>query len=320
MDVGNNLNLAILFQIGLWLIFSSMLVYIILKRRVGILQLGLFAVFFSFSRGVYAGAESTIACLVLLSLAVAYLSDLREMFFTIALLCTTLLWFIKADYAFLTTSAVISYLLFISLSEKRTISRALVLTVIFFPLLFVVSYLTYNNSLGDLIGYLRGFYELSLGYGEASVSGDPREMALVLLFFISYLLLAVRHYQSDKKLFVITATFFLPLLFAFKRGFVRHDTHVLTFFSLSFFVVALNTLFLDFAKARGQRRFSLPLNVLSGISLFAYVGFMPCIHPWISQDSFFEGGRDILYRRGEEECEKWPGIFAGRQASRWAAS
>jgi hypothetical protein len=296
MDVGSNLNQAILFQVGLWLIFSGTLVYIILKRRVGVLQLGLFAVFFSFSRGIYSGAESTIAYLVLLSLAVAYLSVHWEIFFTIALLFTTVLWFIKADYAFLATSAVISYLLFISLAEKRKIPRALVLAVICFPLLFVASYLAYNNSLADLMGYLRGFYELSLGYGVASVNGDTREMVLALFFFIAYLLLLALHYQRDKKIFFIAATFFFPLLFAFKRGFVRHDTHVLTFFSLSFFVIALNVLFLDFSSAREHRKFLLPLRILSSIFLLAYVGFYSMHSPVYFAGQFsLRSMRDILH-------------------------
>ncbi len=296
MDVGNNLNQAILFQIGLWFILSGTFVYIILKRRVGLLPLGLFTVFFSFSRGIYSGAESTIASLVLLSLVVAYLSTRWEIFFIIALLFTTLLWFIKADYAFLATSAVISYLLFLFCVDKRKISRASLLAAIFFPLLFVVSYLAYNNSLADLMNYLRGFYELSLGYGVASVKGDPREVVLALFFFISYLSLLVLHYQSDKKIFFVAATFFLPLLFAFKRGFVRHDTHVRTFFALSFFVIALNLLFLDFTKAKGQRRFFLPLSVLSGIFLLAYAGFYSLHSPVDFVGPFsLRSMRDILH-------------------------
>jgi len=287
VDIASNLSIAFLFQALLWTLFFGILIYTILKYRTPILQLILFILFFYLSRMVYAGGDYFICLLVALCLSIACRHPGKKALFLLALLLTVLLWFIKFDCAFLATSAIVTFLLISVIVNRRQSPLIAVSALLFSPLLFTLIYRIYSSSY-NIIPYLRGVYELSAGYSIASVAGDNRDLILAVLFIIIFFLLTTILYRSDRRSFYFSLTMILPIFIAFKRGFVRQDTHIITFFSFFLGVLAIVLLSLDSGRSSISGRPLIAGKVMIGllISLCPIVFFLK--YPF-----YLSGGRSF---------------------------
>lgn len=267
MDIGHNLAAGFLFQVSLWIIFAGLIVYGTLKGLFSVPRLCLFIFFFSISKAIGISIDYFICFLFFLLLSFSLEEERWRFFYAIALFLAALLWFIKFDAAFLASSAVFSFILVKAFIDRKKALNAAVLAVFFVPLLFLVSYLLYNPSLSGLLLYVRGIYEFSCGYSVASVSGSRIDFDILLFFIGTYVSFLYLLFKSRQTSFLILLFSILPLFIVFKRGFIRQDTHIFTFFSFSFYILALTFLFTDVRKLKDR----IAIPVLSSLAVFFFL-------------------------------------------------
>lgn len=267
MDIGHNLVAGFLFQVSLWIIFAGLIIYGTLKGLFSMARLCLFIFFFSISKATGISIDYFICFLIFLLLSFSLEEERWRFFYAMALFLAALLWFIKFDVAFFASSAIFSFILVKAFIDRKKALKAAVLAVFFVPLLFVVSYLLYNPSLSGLLLYLRGIYEFAYGYSAASVSGSRIDLDILLFFIGAYASFSYLLFKSRQTSFLILLISILPLFIAFKRGFVRQDTHIFTFFSLSFYLLALIFLFTDVRKIKNW----IAIPVLSSLAVYFFL-------------------------------------------------
>lgn len=248
VNIGFNLDIAIFFQVMVWVIFCGTFIYLTSKRYISILQLCFFAFFFTFARGSDLLFDYFTCTVVFLLLSVTFFIKKWGSLYIFALFFAVFLWMVKFDLAF---SALSAFLIFIAARyyiDKKEAVRVSILTLLSFPLVFITLYMAHNPSFAGLILYIKGIYYISSGYSFHSLPGEEIELFAALFFLALYLLLALLLRKFKQKSFFIAIILAIPVFLAFKRGFTRQDTHVFTFFSFSLVSLAVIFLFTDFKK------------------------------------------------------------------------
>ena len=272
MDIGRNLGIAILFQISLWVIFSATIIYLALKRSVSTTQLSLFAVFLTISTATGLEIDYIISLLVILFLSIAYVIKRWHIPYFLALIFTTFLWFIKLNPAILSTSAVISFVILNIFTDRKIGLRAAVLASLCIPILLVTSYMLYNNSMPDMLSYLKGIAELASGYSVAmSYGGEAGNIVVLPCFFIFYILISYLIYKTKQSSFPIAMTLIVPILILVKHGFIRSDEHIFSFLGFSFVILAVIFLFTDVRKIMRSAEIKRAWKYLSVLSISSYL-------------------------------------------------
>jgi len=272
MDIGHNLSIAILFQVSLWIVFSATIIYLASKRSVSTTQLSLFAIFLTLSTAIGLEIDHLISLLVILFLSIGYAIKRWYIPYLLALIFTTFLWFIKSNPAILSTSAVISFAIFNIFNDTKRGLKAAGLASLCIPILFVTSYLLYNNSLPDMLSYLRGISELASGYSIAmSYGGEAGDIAILPYFVIFYILISYLLYKTKQASFSITITLIAPIFIILKHGFIRSDEHVFGFLSFSFAILAAIFLFTDVRKIIKCAEIKRAWKYLSVLSISSYL-------------------------------------------------
>jgi hypothetical protein len=248
VNISSNMIVAVIFQLSLWVIFSGLMTYLFLKKTFSLLQLFLFAgvasAFSYFIRNDY-----FIAFLILFLLCLSWFFKRWYAVYILALLLSVLLWFIKFSSAGLSLAAVALFILVTLFKDRRKALGAAGLAGVGIPLLFVLGYLFYNPSWGDMLSYLRGAYEISAGYNVAlSITGRNIELILALIVAWFYVLLMFLLYKAKEESFYLSLVFTVPLFVVFKHGFVRQDKHAVIFFSFMLLVYGLIFLFTQSSK------------------------------------------------------------------------
>jgi len=248
VNIGHNLDIAIFFQIMVWVIFCSTFIYLTFKRYISVLQLCFFAFFFTFARGADLLFDYFICTSIFLLLSASFFIKKWKYLYIFALFFSVFLWMVKFDLAFATLSALIVFIAVRYGIDKKEAIRINILTLILFPLIFIALYMIYNPSFVDMILYIKGIYYISSGYSLNSLSGKRVELFVLLFFLVLYLLLVFLLRKVRQKSFFIAVILAAPIFVAFKRGFTRQDTHVFTFFSFSLVSLAIIFLFTDIKK------------------------------------------------------------------------
>jgi hypothetical protein len=252
LNVGSNLDIATVFQLSLWIIFSALIAYLALKNFFSLLQLSLFVLLFSGGQALYyfgyIGYDYFIDFLIVLFLSLAFFMKRWQIFYISALLLSVLVMFIKCSSLIFAAVSVVSFIFASAFVDKKKALKAAVLSLSV-PVLFVVFYMIYHPSFSSLISYIKGTYELISGNSVAmSISGKRVELFLAFIAFVLYSLLMLLLLRARERSFFLSIMFVGPLFVAFKHGFVRQDTHTMIFFSILLFIVGLVILFTDLRK------------------------------------------------------------------------
>ena len=181
---------------------------------------------------------------VLLALSAAFFCARKTVFFSIAAGISYLTLFIKFSDALVAISALGITALLVLLKDRRLGLRFIGITALV-PTLFVVTYLLYNPSIGDIISYFTVQMEISSGYSVAmslpySFGVDTLALLSVVLLGLSFLFLA-RSQKSYLEYFLI---FLFPLFFSYKHAFTRADQHVAIFYQSFLLFLSIMVLFI----------------------------------------------------------------------------
>lgn len=250
LDMGSNLPWAIWIRLAVWIILVALLTLAVLRQRVGLFQVALLTGALVpgarlFSVG-YTGFDYLIAFAVLLALILAAQPGRWYLFLLTACLLTVLLSFVKFSAALLAALSVAAFLLTQVLLDRRRGLRAAVLAALALPGVFVLAYLLYNPSLGDMVTYLRSAYEISAGFSEAmSLPGRMSEawFAVVVLALLAGWVL---RYLLAKQRCLVWCLPLLPSVYVtFRHGFQRQDGHVVIFFSSALLIFGLLFLYAE---------------------------------------------------------------------------
>lgn len=287
VNIGHNLDIAIFFQVMVWAIFCSTLAYLSFRRYISVLQLCFFAFFFTFARGTGLLVDYFVCTLIFLFLSLCFFVKKWKSLYIFVLFFSVFLWMVKFDLAFAALSSIIFFIVARYGIDRRDALRINILTVILAPLIFVVYYMIYNPSFADLILYIKGIYYISSGYSLHSLSGKRMELIMALFFGILYLLLIFLLRKTRQASFFIAVVLVGPIFIAFKRGFIRQDTHVFTFFSFSLVSLAIIFLFTDIKKSmHGMVRQKVWTSLVILIAI-AYVFLCRASCPWEINPIYF---------------------------------
>jgi len=275
LNIGANFDKAVLFQISLWFIFFSLLIYVIVKNDLPLFQVFLFTILFAnatFLRYCYQGF---VDFLILFLLSLSFFMKRWYIPYIGVLLLSALSWFMKFNTALLSTLSVIFFVFLMFFQEKRTALKSGLLAITLLPLFFIVPYLIYNPSLSNMISYVRGLFEISNGYSVMlGLPGhDVPKLISALLITIVYCVTIIFLYKYKKKSFIPSLLFIPSLFIAFKSGFVRQDIgHELQFFyfaSAIFSFIFLHTKIID----RKKEYIAYLIITISIISICANIRF-----------------------------------------------
>jgi len=251
-NVGSNLDIATIFQLSLWIMFSALIACLAFKNYVSLLQFFLFVLLFSGGQALYylgyIGYDYFIDFLILFLLSLALHIKRWQIFYISVLLLSVLVMFIKCSSLIFAAVSIASFIFASAFVEKKKALQAAVFSLSV-PVLFVLFYMIYHPSFSSLISYIKGTYELISGNSVAmSISGKGVELFLALIAFVLYSLLMLLLLRARERSFFLSIMFVGPLFVAFKHGFVRQDTHTMIFFSILLFIVGLVILFTDLRK------------------------------------------------------------------------
>ena len=150
----------------------------------------------------------------------------------------SILPFIKFSYAlmvFITGAA----FLFVLVLDKRY-KEALLFIISGLAAFIAISLLLLGSPEG-IVMYFNGCLQISGGYSDAmAVNGDKYQLLFSVFAWLSYIVLFSYNAFKKRRPDLIYLAFSFSLLFvSFKQGFVRHDLHVIYFYSTWMLVFAL---------------------------------------------------------------------------------
>ena len=168
--------------------------------------------------------------LVLLALSLDWYSSGRSWHLPIAILLSSLLFFIKFSAALSAFSALFTYMIISALAEKKDFIHCAWLFLLL-PVLCIGGYLLYNPSIDNLFLYLRSAWEISSGYSSAmSLAQNNGPMIMALLSICMYAAFSLWILMKKKNAGLYMLLFIGPMFCAYKHGFVRADGHIFVFF------------------------------------------------------------------------------------------
>ncbi len=251
-NVGSNLDIATIFQLSLWIIFSVLIAYLAFKNYVSLLRLFLFLLLFSGGQALYyfgyIGYDYCISFLILFLLSLAMYMKRWHIYYVPALFLSALVMFIKCSSLLVAGVSVMFFLIVTAFVERKKALKGIALSLCI-SVLSIAFYMIYYPSFSSFILYLRGTYELISGYNVAmSLSGNKVEYYLALAAFAFYFLFMLLLFKAKEPSFHLSIMLIGPLFVAFKHGFVRQGTHTMIFFSNLLFMIGLIILFTNLRK------------------------------------------------------------------------
>lgn len=233
---GNNLQIAMYAILLKWLIFLGIIWFNVFKINknyfTGKIFLLIIGSLFLFSPGVDWNWMLVYLLLILTlwfcdnesKLNVGLLSVLIGFF-------TSTIFFIKFNSSIL--ALVLSILLLVSMYiYERKYFLTLILSFTASSLVtFICLYSLYIKNLSNLVGFIKGSLSMAESFNfSMSLIGPWQFTLLAIIIMALYVLLLVKFFKSDLKLF-IGSLFLAPFIFfSFKHGFIRQDAHMLTYF------------------------------------------------------------------------------------------
>lgn len=268
MNVGNNLEAAIYFQLVSWILLIPVLWFLLIRTKPTLVGVVAFALSLGFARSAivnfgYAGLEHYFAILVILLLACAHLAERRELPLVAAVLAGSLAMMIKFSAGVFTFGALASFGVFSLLFDRKKGAVTLLLACLGFPLFTIGLYFLHAPSLGYLANYLRISLELSDAYSvNNSLPSDPNSLWAAGLFFTAYLVIAVVLAVRRERVALFALSLLLPWFFIFKHGFVRSDSHVGIYFSFAGFLLGTLLLLIPLPGPRSWSTYALTVAPL----------------------------------------------------------
>ena len=260
MAVGANLEIAVIFQVLLWLSFVGLLGYVFFKRRVSVFQVLFFTLLFSLSGTIR--VEDVCVYLALLLLCLSVVEKRWYIPYIGFLGCVVLFSFIKFTIAFSLLSGMSIFLLQGLVRKRKKALHATLLGITIIPITFSVSYWLYHPSFSGLFRHIKGTLEIISGYGVAmSRSEQAADMIVILLMFCLYGMMIFALYKARQEAFSISLLCFPFLFVAYKHYFVRH--HHQMFQTAVFFGFTLL-----FTEIRARKTY-----LLSGLLTGLFIGF-----------------------------------------------
>ena len=254
MAMGSNLLQGLLFQAGVWVLFSAIVIWRVVFRKIPLHRLAIFAICAIFGADIfvefgYAGPDFFLAVLVLLLLGTSAAERNWQPWYILAAGLTVLLAFIKFSTAIgAVTSLVLAPIGFLFFDRSRAWRMALLVTFIT-PLFFVSGYLVYQPSVDSLIHYVHAAADISSSYSNAmSLAGGPRELTEGVLLLVAYAMVTLVLFWTKQRSAVLALAAAGQLFLEFKHSFVRQPGHAEIVFTFLPLIVGILILFTDLTR------------------------------------------------------------------------
>ena len=250
MAIGWNLEVALVFQLAIWIVFFSILSYFIYQQKTPFLQVLMFAVLFPM------GAATSENFLFYLGVCLLFVSSYAKTWypayigFLASIVLALLIKFSMAMSLIGVGSAFI--ILFYFGNERKKTFHAAMLGMIITPIIFCVLYLSYHPSLQGLFSFFKGSLQIASGYNVAmSFEGRPADLTIATIILLLYaLFLIFLGLSLNKEAFRLALCVFPAFFIAFKHGFVRHDAHAIMFLTSVTSLFGLIALFMNISRTR----------------------------------------------------------------------
>ena len=188
LNIGSNLEIAILVRLLFWICFSGLFSYLVLKNYFSLLNISLFAFLFAFGSSL--SFDYFICFIALFFLSLAFFSQRWYLFYSFVIGLSALLGLVKLSAALLAISSCVVFIGITVFLDKTKALQALLLTIFGIPILFLAFYMLYDPSFSRMLSYLRRAYNISSGYNVAmSMTGRAIALWLVLFIALAYLFL-----------------------------------------------------------------------------------------------------------------------------------
>jgi hypothetical protein len=270
MDVGANLWQGIAFQAVCWLLFMSVLGWLVFARHLAAWQLAGFAVCLlagrrAFRHYDYVGAEFFLAFLALVLLGAAATGKRWYRFHAASWAIGVMLLFVKFTAGAMVLSAVALFAAGTAVLDRRKALQSAAAAAIGVPVLFAAGYLLYYPSASGLVRYVRAAFEVSSGFSTAMTdAGAHGPLLLALVIVASWVFLCAVLYRIRDRAFPIAFALLGPLFMLFKCSFVREPVHVGTIFAFTPLLWAVVVLFTGIGRADLPRLIP-PLAILAAV-------------------------------------------------------
>lgn len=169
-------------------------------------------------------------------------SNARPVFFTIPLIITCLLFFIKVNISFVTLPIYYAYLIYFSFLNKKNLTVSSI-----FGLLLPFSIFALSFPLNtEIFSYITGSLSLIDGYNDAMNSGGSKYLPITILAVIEIAVFIILFFkQNSEKLWILYFVFLIFSFVLFKQSFLRSDLHVAGFYSTFPAICGLSLLFVE---------------------------------------------------------------------------
>ncbi len=249
MHIGKNLEIALCFQILIWVVFVSSLIYLFRKKTVGVMRIVFFTVLFINFLIISSIEYFSIYTILTLFLITSIEKDRWYIPFTIGVLLSVIVFFIKFNNGLLLLSTGVLLVMITTFLDYKKGIRMGIVWLLSFAVGFIVLYLYKYKDFSHIAYYLRGIYEISSGYSAAmSYTGVRVVLFAAIGLIMFYFLFLISTFIKERRVFFLLLMFSIPLFFAFKHGFVRQDLHSFNFFGMFSGVFSLALLSLEDTK------------------------------------------------------------------------
>lgn len=250
MAVGANLEWATLVQASLWAGMLGALILLWRKGYTGLANLAWFGLFLTapvFAEG-YFGVDTYTVVVIILLLAYGTVSAYWRLVFAVSALLTGALFLVKFTAGLMAAGAMAGFASSLALDDLRKATAAAILGALGVTAV-VVSYFSVVQFPADILGYLRGSYELASGYSIAmGIAGRFSDLYWAVAAPLPAAGLFLVLYRRGLRAWRCVWMFPIPLFLAFKHGFVRHDGHVVIYFAFVLIMTAVALIITPFAK------------------------------------------------------------------------
>jgi hypothetical protein len=246
-NIGWNLTIAFFIQTGLWVLVAWSLAKLFFWTPVPLRNLASFSVFFALSGPMFwfngAGLENLLVAVGLLLLVNYHFYGLRfRLMLALCLVGVAALF--KLSAGLILALSLVGFLLERIVLIRRKALCELALAVAVPVLVFGVISAAFIPSVNGLARYLRSNLELLSGYTPAMSVYGPRIDLWFALQTIVLLgsLIGIQAAVNGRAARFYTVLLIGPVFLTFKQGFVRHDFHVIIFFSFAALAIGLVSL------------------------------------------------------------------------------
>lgn len=297
LNIGSNLEIAILVRLLFWICFSGFFSYLVLQNYFPLENVAMFVCLLALGSSSLS-FDYSICFVVLFLLAFTFFSKRWRLCYVLVIGLSALLGLMKLSAVLLAISSCAVGICITWFLDKTKALQAALFTVLGIPLLFSTFYLLYDPSFSRIFVYLRRAYDISSGYNVAmSMTGRPIALWLALGIALAYLLLMLLLRRNGEKSFFLAITFIPALFFAFKHGFVRQDGHETIFFAVSPLILGLIWLFTDLRK---PTKWGVVLLIPAVIPHLFVSGYTTSLSSLVGLDKFRIMRELISYKKTKE--------------------